>query len=210
MIGLKMDKIKTISDYLDKLYPNLKCELIYNRDYELLISVVLSSQSSDKIVNIVAKELWAKFDLKGLANANITDIEEILKPIGIFRRKASYIIQIANILIEKYNGTVPNNIESLESFPGVGRKTANVVLGLLYNYPSIAVDTHVKRVSKRLNLANQDDSVFDIENKLMRCFEKNTWVKRHHQMVIFGRYKCKAINPLCSDCELKNICKEKR
>lgn len=209
MTGSKKNSINLIESYLDELYPNPKCELNYSKDYELLISVVLSSQTTDKRVNEVTKILWSKYSLNTLAQANVLDIENIIKPIGTYTRKARYIIEIANILINEYNSVVPNDRIALEKMPGVGRKTTNVVLGLLYNVPSIAVDTHVNRVSKRLNLASCDDSVNIIENKLMKLYSRDNWVKRHHQMVLFGRYKCMAKNPLCEDCKLKNICKKK-
>lgn len=210
MTGLMKNKILDIENYFDELFPNPKCELNYSKDYELLIAVVLSSQTTDKKVNNVTSVLWKKYDLYSLADANISDIENIIKPIGLFKRKAEYIISIAKVLINQYNGVVPNDRIILEKFPGVGRKTANVVLGLLYDVPSIAVDTHAERVSKRLNLAFENDSVSLVEKKLMNLYSKENWVKRHHQMVLFGRYKCKSISPLCSDCKLKKICMYKK
>lgn len=199
-----------IIEYLDKLFPNPKCELNYEKDYELLIAVMLSAQTTDKRVNMVTDILFKKYDsLEKLASADINDIIEIIKPIGTFNKKASNIISIAKSLIEDKNGIVPNDRTYLEGLSGVGRKTTNVVLSNLYNVPCIAVDTHVSRVSKRFGIANKDDDVLTIEKKLNKKFPEEKLSRLHHQLVLFGRYHCKAKNPLCENCELKNICKEK-
>ena len=137
------------------------------------------------------------------------DLYSILKPIG-FKKKCVYVKEISTILINKYNGVVPDKKELLVELPGVGGKTANVFLSEFYNYPYIAVDTHVERVSKRLGLAYKNDSVLIVEKKLMKKFPKDLWAKLHLQLVLFGRYHCKAINPECSNCKLINICKEKK
>lgn len=196
-----------IVNYLDELFPNPRCELNYNKDYELLISVMLSAQTTDKRVNEVTAILYQKYpDLIALSNAQLNDIIDIIKPIGTFNKKARNVIDIANKLFSDCNGMVPNNREYLESLPGVGRKTANVVLANLFNESCIAVDTHVSRVSKRLKLVSNNDDVLTIENKLNKKFTKNELAKLHHQMVLFGRYYCKARNPLCEECKLKNLC----
>ena len=141
-----------IEEYLDELFLNPKCELNYNKDYELLIAVMLSAQTTDKGVNKVTSILFNKYDsLEKLSNANIEDIKEIIKPIGNFNKKSKNIIEIAKILLDKFNGIVPKTHENLEILPGVGRKTANVVLGELYNIPTFPVDTHITRVANRLN-----------------------------------------------------------
>ena len=200
-----------ISEYLDYLFPNPKCELIYNNDYELLIAIVLSAQTTDVRVNSVTSVLFKKYNnLEKLKNADISDIESILRPIGSFRKKAKYVIDISTILFDKYNCVVPKDREILMNFPGVGRKTINVFLSEFYNIPAIGVDTHVERVSKRLKIARKGDSVLIIERKLMKKFPCEDWSKRHLQIVLFGRYYCKAIKPLCTECLLKNICIEKR
>ena len=208
MTGLKI-QMSNISSYLDELYPDPKCELNYTKDYELLIAVVLSAQTTDKGVNKVTDILFKKYDLEGLKKANLEDIIDIIRPIGTFNRKAVYVKEIATILIDKYNGVVPNDRKKLEKLPGVGRKVANVVLSEWFKEPNIAVDTHVDRVSKRLGLARNKDSVVEVEKRLMKYFSKDTWSKRHLQLVLFGRYKCKSINPMCYDCKLKDICKYK-
>lgn len=203
--------IKEIEDYLDELFPNPKCELEYHKDYELLIAVVLSAQTTDKRVNSVTPILFEKYpSLEELSKAELEDIMKIIKPIGTFHKKAIFVRDIAKILVENYNGKVPNDRHALEAMPGVGRKTANVVLSNLFDVPAIAVDTHVSRVSKRLGLAKSKDDVSVIEKKLMKKFDKSTWSKRHHQMVLFGRYHCKAMSPNCSECKLRSICKDSK
>ena len=159
---------KILSDKLDSIFPEAQCELNYSKDYELLIATVLSAQSTDRRVNQVTKELFSKYDIHSLANAKIDDVENIIKSVGTFKRKAVYIKKIASSLVDNYNGVVPNNRTYLESLPGVGRKTCNVVLSNIYNVPAIAVDTHVSRVSKRLGLAKSTDSVEIIERKIMK------------------------------------------
>lgn len=192
-----------IIEKLDIMVPNPKCELIYNLDYELLIATVLSAQCTDKRVNEVTKVLFDKYDIFSLAKAKKEDIERIIYPLGSYTKKASYVIDIANSLVNDYNGIVPNNRKYLESLPGVGRKTCNVVLAELFNEPAIAVDTHVKRVSIRLGLANSEDDVLTIEKKLMNYFPKKKWCRIHHQLVLFGRYICKSKNPNCEKCLFK-------
>ena len=198
-------------EYLDYLFPDPKCELIYETDYQLLIAVVLSAQSTDKRVNSVTPIIFSKYKtLEELKNAPLEDLEEIIRPVGSFRKKAQYVKEIATRLVDEFDGKVPVDREVLESFPGVGRKTVNVVLAEFYHYPAIAVDTHVERVSKRLKLAFLKDSVLDVERKLMKKVPKERWAKFHLQMVLFGRYYCKAVKPLCKDCPLKEYCREKK
>lgn len=200
-----------IFDYLDELFSNPICELEYNKDYELLIAIVLSAQTTDKRVNKVTRVLFKKYlTLKDLSMAKVNDIEEIIKEIGTFRRKSIYVIEIAKKLVNDGYNYVPNDREYIESFPGVGRKTANVFLSVIYNEPAIAVDTHVSRVSKRLGLANKNDDVLEIEKKLMKKVPRDKWSKVHHQMVLFGRYYCKAMKPECINCKLKDICMKKK
>lgn len=199
---------KMIEDYLDEIFPNPRCELNYTKDYELLLATMLSAQTTDKRVNSVTEILFKKYPtIKDLAKANIIDIQNIIRPIGTFHKKSQNLIEIAKRLDEDYNGILPNNREYLESLPGVGRKTANVVLSNIFNVPCIAVDTHVSRVSKRLNLAKDKDEPFQIEKKLNKVFKKEDLCKRHHQLVLFGRYHCLARNPKCEECKLKEICK---
>ena len=195
---------------MDYLFPDPKCELIYESDYQLLIAIVLSAQSTDKRVNSVTPILFDKYkSLEALKMASKEEIEKIIRPVGSYHKKALYVIEIAKILSDEYDGVVPVDREALEKMPGVGRKTVNVFLSEFYNVPAIAVDTHVERVSKRLRLAYAKDNVLTIEKKLMKKFPKESWAKRHLQMVLFGRYYCKAVKPLCGDCKLKDICRKK-
>lgn len=201
-------KIDAIEKYLNTLFPNPKCELNYTKDYELLIATVLSAQATDKSVNKVTEVLFKKYNtLEKMQNANKEDLKRIIKPIGTSNKKSEYIKQIASILVEKYEGRVPNNRKALESMPGVGRKTTNLVLSNIYNIPAFAVDTHVNRVSKRLGLSKDVDDVLEVERKLKRKFKREEWGKRHHQLVLFGRYHCKAKNPDCMNCQLQEYCK---
>lgn len=200
--------INKITTYLDELFPNPICELNYTKDYELLLGIVMSAQTTDKRVNEVNKVLLTKYKtIYDIANADIKDIEKIIKPIGTYKKKSIYIKEIANRLIKDNKLRVPNDRKYLESLPGVGRKTINVFLSVIYNEPIIAVDTHVNRVSKRLGLANDTDDVLEVEKKLTKKIKKDKRNKVHNQLVLFGRYKCKAINPICTDCKLKDICK---
>ena len=200
-------KTEILLKYLDEMIPNPRCELDYNKDYELLIATVLSAQCTDARVNKVTKELFKKYDIFSLSNAAEKDIENIIYSCGNYKKKSVYIINIAKSLVNDFNGIVPNDREYLESLPGVGRKTTNVVLSNLFDIPAIAVDTHVDRVSKRLGLANKNDSVYTVEKKLMKKLPKDKWSRTHHQFVLFGRYICKSQNPNCNDCKLKQYCK---
>lgn len=201
-------KTSRIEEYLDLLFPNPKCELLYNKDYELLIAIMLSAQSTDKRVNMVTPIIFSKYpSLEMLKNADLNDLENIIRPVGSFRKKSIYVKEIARLLVDEYNFSVPTDRSLLEKFPGVGRKTANVFLSEFYGMPAIAVDTHVERVSKRLRLAYMNDDVRKIENKLMKKFRKEVWAKRHLQMVLFGRYYCKAVKPECEGCKLNDICR---
>ena len=204
-------KTNRVGEYLDKLFPEPKCELVYHSDYELLMAIVLSAQSTDKRVNQVTPILFTSYPtLNDIKEADLQDLESIIHPVGSFRKKASYIRDIASILVEKYHGVVPKDRDALMEFPGVGRKTVNVFLSEYYGEAAIAVDTHVERVSKRLRIASSGDDVLKVEEKLMRKFPKEEWARRHLQLVLFGRYYCKAIKPECSNCELFDICIEKK
>lgn len=196
-----------IINYLDEIIPNPKCELNYNKDYELLIATMLSAQTIDKRVNSVTSVLFKKYTtLEALRDADVDDIKKIIKPIGTYNKKALNIKSIANDLI--LHGGMTNDRKFLESLDGVGRKTTNVVLSNIYHEQLIAVDTHVSRVSKRLGIAKKNDDVLTIEKKLNKFFKGSDLSKLHHQLVLFGRYYCKALNPNCANCQLKNICKK--
>lgn len=206
-----MKNYNLVEEYLDELIKDPKCELNYFNDYSLLIAIMLSAQTTDKRVNEVTKVLFNKYDnLEKLAKADIKDLENIIHPLGGFRKKAYNVKEIARIIHEDYFDMVPSERPLLEALPGVGRKTVNVYFSEYLSIPAIAVDTHVERVTKRLGLANKNDNVLEIEKKLMKNIKKENWSKRHLQLVLFGRYFCKAKLPECSSCKLKDICKEKR
>lgn len=202
-----MKKSNYIIKYLNELYPDAKCELNHKNDFELLIAVVLSAQTTDERVNSVTPLIFKNYkNANELASAKLKDVERIIKPIGLYHNKAINIIELSKDLVNRFNGVVPNNREDLESLRGVGRKTCNVILSNCFDVPAFAVDTHVNRVSKRLEIASKEDDVLEVEKKLMITFPKDKWNKLHHQFIFFGRYKCKAIKPECSDCKLIKYC----
>ncbi len=207
MIKEKQDRI--LREF-DRLFPNAHCELHYTNPLELLIAVMLSAQTTDASVNRLTPALFAKYhNASDFANADLKELEADLHSIGLFRNKAKNVKAMASQLVELYDGQVPESFDLLQTLPGVGRKTANVVMSEAFQYPSIAVDTHVERISKRLGFAKRDDSVLTVEKKLMKTLPKDRWIKTHHQMIFFGRYQCKAMSPLCKDCHIVDLCKEK-
>lgn len=197
-----------IFSYLDELIPNPKCELNYNNDFEFLIAVVLSAQTTDKKVNKVTEYLFSKYDMYSLGNTSNNDLEDILKPLGMEKKKSVYIKEISNTIVKEYNGVIPQSRNELMRIKGIGRKTANLVLSTLYNEPYLAVDTHVLRVSKRLGLVNKNDDVIQTEKELYKLIPNDRINRTHHQLVLFGRYYCKSINPMCENCKLRSICKK--
>lgn len=202
------EKSILIQNYLDKILPNAGCELTYNKDYEFLIAVMLSAQCTDKKVNQVTPVLFDKYKtLKALNDADIKDIEEIIKPLGLYKNKAKNIKNIASDLIYLFNSVLPKEKNDLTKLTGVGNKTAEVVRIEIFKEPEFPVDTHVARVSKRLGLTKEEDEVTTIGTNLRKIFPKDKRIKLHHQFIHFGRYFCKAQNPSCKTCELKNICK---
>lgn len=196
------NKIDLLQNYLDEMIENPVCELEYKHDYELVIAVMLSAQCTDKRVNIVTKDLF-KYSLNEIANMDTKNIEKIIYSLGNYTKKAPYIKEIATRLLNDYNGIVPNNPEYLESLPGIGHKSVNVILSELYDTPTFAVDTHVLRVSKRLGLTNRNDDVVKTEKKLMKYFKKEDYNKVNHQILLLGRYTCLAKNPKCDSCLIK-------
>ncbi len=203
-----MNKMIDIQKELDKLYPSVGCELIYDNDvFHLLIAVMLSAQTTDKKVNIVTRVLFDRYkNIDDLINADVKSIEEIIKPLGIASVKSRRIKEIAHIIKTKYNGIVPSQKEELVTLPGVGVKTANVIRVEYFKIPEFPVDTHVHRVSIRLGIVPSTATVELTEETLRNKFESKYWGRLHHQFIHFGRYKCKAINPDCTDCPFKTIC----
>ena len=192
---------------IEKLFPNASCELVYHNLYELLIAVMLSAQTTDKSVNLVTPNLFMKYPTAlSLSNAEYDDVKSIIARLGLSSNKAKNIIATSKMLVEKYNGVVPSILEELITLPGVGRKTANVVLSEGYKIPRIAVDTHVERVSKRLGIVSDSASVLDVEQTLMKLIDEPLWHKSHHLLLFFGRYFCLAKKPNCENCFYKNKC----
>jgi endonuclease-3 len=189
------------------MYPDAHVELTHQSHFQLLVAVVLSAQTTDKAVNKVTPKLFEVFpDANALSKASAQDVIPLIKTIGLYQNKAKNIILLSQQLMTLYDGIVPNDRTSLEALPGVGRKTANVVLSNAFDIPALAVDTHVERVSKRLRLARKNDSVLVVEQKLMKKFPKKNWTKLHHQLIFFGRYHCTAKQPKCNDCPLFDMC----
>lgn len=198
---------KFILDNLKQLFEEPKCELNYNNDWQLLIATILSAQCTDKKVNNVTPILFERYPtLTNLKNADFNELEGIIRPLGLSKTKASNIISLSKILNEKYNDMVPSNKQELVELPGVGVKTANVMLIEYFKIPAFPVDTHVSRVSKRLNICDESDSVTVIERKLTNMFPEKEWALLHLRMVLFGRYICKAIKPECGSCPFKGKC----
>lgn len=202
---------KTILKNLELMFQDPKCELIYNNDWQLLIAILLSAQCTDKKVNAITPILFSKYPtLKDLKEASFNELELIIRPLGLSNNKAKNIIALSTILHDSYNNKVPNTKEELVKLPGIGTKTANVMLIEYFNIPAFPVDTHVSRVSKRLQLCNEDDSVEIIEKKLTNIFPEKEWATLHLRMVLFGRYICKAQKPDCSNCLFNKECKYKK
>lgn len=199
-------RTKKIVDILKQAYPDAKCELNYETPLQLLIATILSAQTTDKKVNEVTKDLFKEYpDLDALLTLTNDELEERIKQIGLYRNKSKNLILMFNQLKEKFNGEVPRTMEEITSLAGAGRKTANVVLSNAFNVPSIAVDTHVFRVSNRLKLAHSDN-VLDVEKQLQEELPKKEWILMHHLLIFHGRRCCTARNPNCTECPLSNLC----
>ena len=208
---MTMSNISPILDYLDELFPHASCELFYTKDYELVIAVMLSAQTTDKSVNAVTKILFSKYQsLDELEQASLEDIEEIIKQIGLYKNKAKNLKGIVHDLITRFNYVVPSNKEQLMTLPGVGNKTAGVIRAEIFKIPDLPVDTHVSRIAKRLKLAKKDDEPIEVEKKLKRLIPEDRWIKSHHQFIHFGRYSCTARNPMCEKCKISDMCINKR
>lgn len=205
-----MTKTERIFNTLNEMFPDAHCELEHRNPFELAVAVILSAQATDASVNRVTPILFEKYPTcEIMAEAQIEDIERCIHSIGLYHSKAKNIHAMAKKLKEDFNGEMPQTMEELITLPGVGRKSANVILSVCFDVPALAVDTHVERISKRLGLAYKKDDVLTVEKKLMKKFPKERWSHTHHLMIFFGRYFCKAKNPQCKDCKLIDLCKEK-
>lgn len=202
--------ISSLLSYLDELFPHAKCELFYTKDYELVIAVMLSAQTTDKSVNSVTGVLFKKYQsLDALYKASLEEVEEVIKPIGLYKNKAKNLKGIVKDLVERFNYQVPSDKDLLMTLPGVGNKTAGVIRAEIFQIPDLPVDTHILRISKRLGLANQKDEPIDVERKLKKLIPEERWIKSHHQLIHFGRYFCTARSPKCAECKIKDFCKNK-
>ena len=210
ILMMTINNISSILSYLDELFPNAGCELEYNKDYELVIAVMLSAQTTDKSVNAVTRVLFAKYQtLEQLAKADLNDIENIIRSIGLYKNKAQHILEIANKLINDFDGKVPSDKDLLQTLPGVGNKTAGVIRAEIFKIPDLPVDTHILRISKRLGLAKEKDDALATEKKLKKLILEDRWIKSHHQLIHFGRYFCTARNPQCEKCKIRDFCNKK-
>ena len=200
-------RTKKILDILKETYPDAKCELNHETSFQLLVATILSAQTSDKKVNEVPETLFKDYpDLDAFLTLTNDQLEERIRQIGLYKSKARNIILMCNQLKQNFNGEVPGTMEELTSLAGAGRKTANVVLANAFNVPSIAVDTHVFRVSNRLGLADSDN-VLEVEKQLQKVLPKKEWSLTHHLLIFHGRYCCIARKPKCSECSLSHLCK---
>ncbi|MDX8046149.1 endonuclease III [Gracilibacillus sp. S3-1-1] len=194
---------------IEEMFPDAECELVHDNPFELLIAVVLSAQCTDALVNKVTKDLFKKYKTpEDYLAVSLEELQHDIRSIGLYRNKSKNIRKLCEMLIEEYDGVVPNTKEELEKLAGVGRKTANVVASVAFGVPAIAVDTHVERVAKRLGICRWKDSVLEVEKTLMRKVPKEEWSNTHHRLIFFGRYHCKAKSPQCDTCPLLEICRE--
>lgn len=201
-------KVRRILDTIGEMFPDAHCELHHSNPFELTIAVLLSAQCTDETVNKVTANLFQKYKRpEDYLAVPLEELEQDIRRIGLYRNKAKNIQKLCQIVIDQYGGEVPSKHEQLTELPGVGRKTANVVVSNAFGVPAIAVDTHVERVSKRLGLADEEDSVLEVEKKLMRKVPRDEWTLTHHRLIFFGRYHCKAQSPQCEICPLLDMCK---
>lgn len=206
---LKKDEIRYCLDKMGEMFPDAHCELNHSNPFELVIAVALSAQCTDVLVNKVTKSLFQKYKKpEDYLAVSLEELQNDIRSIGLYRNKAKNIQKLCHMVLDKYDGEIPKDRDELINLPGVGRKTANVVVSVAYDIPAIAVDTHVERVSKRLGICRWKDSVLEVEQTLMKKVPKDEWSVTHHRMIFFGRYHCKAQNPQCEVCPLLGLCRE--
>lgn len=205
---MKREVINEILNRLELTYPDAECALHHQNVYQLIVAVALSAQTTDKSVNLVTPALFNAYpDAFALANAEVEEVSEYIKRIGMYKTKAKNIIGMAKILVEKYDGKVPEDYEQLIELPGVGRKTANVVLSVGFGHQRIAVDTHVFRVANRIGLTAEKD-VLKTELALMACVPEERWSRTHHSLIFHGRNCCAARKPDCDNCSIHDLCEK--
>jgi endonuclease III len=206
---LNKSEIRYCLDQMGEMFPDAHCELIHSNPFELVVAVALSAQCTDVLVNKVTKALFEKYKTpEDYLRVPLEELQQDIRSIGLYRNKANNIQKLCRMLLENYQGEVPRDRDELIKLPGVGRKTANVVVSVAFGVPAIAVDTHVERVSKRLGLCRWKDSVLEVEQTLMKKVPEDEWSVTHHRMIFFGRYHCKAQNPQCPSCPLLELCRE--
>jgi endonuclease III len=206
---LNKTQIRYCLDKMGEMYPSAHCELRHANPFELIIAVSLSAQCTDALVNKVTKDLFEKYKTpEDYLNVSVEELQNDIRSIGLYRNKAKNIQNLCRMVLDDYNGQIPADRDELIKLPGVGRKTANVVVSVAYGIPAIAVDTHVERVSKRLAICRYKDSVLEVEQTLMKKVPKEEWSITHHRLIFFGRYHCKAQNPQCEKCPLLELCRE--
>ncbi|HDX9587916.1 TPA: endonuclease III [Bacillus pseudomycoides] len=206
---LNKTQIRYCLDVMGEMYPEAHCELNHDNAFELVIAVALSAQCTDVLVNKVTKSLFQKYKTpEDYLSVSIEELQQDIRSIGLYRNKAKNIQKLCRMLIDEYDGEVPQDRDELTNLPGVGRKTANVVVSVAFGVPAIAVDTHVERVSKRLAICKWKDSVLEVEKTLMKKVPMEEWGVTHHRMIFFGRYHCKAQRPQCEECKLLELCRE--
>ena len=203
---LEKDKIKEVLDILEETYPDAECALHHQNVFQLIVAVALSAQTTDKSVNVVTPALFDRYpDADALATADVEEVSEYIKRIGMYKTKAKNIVGMAQKLVSDYGGQVPEDYDALVSLPGVGRKTANVVLSVGFGHQRIAVDTHVFRVANRIGLVHEKD-VLKTELSLMECIPEERWSRTHHSLIFHGRQCCDARKPKCDDCPINTLC----
>lgn len=206
---LNKEQIRFCLDTMGEMFPEAHCELNHSNPFELVVAVALSAQCTDVLVNKVTKTLFEKYKTpEDYLKVSLEELQNDIRSIGLFRNKAKNIQKLSQLLLDEYNGEVPMDRDELTKLPGVGRKTANVVVSVAFGIPAIAVDTHVERVSKRLAICRWKDSVLEVEKTLMKKVPRDEWSVTHHRMIFFGRYHCKAQNPQCPSCPLLDLCRE--
>lgn len=204
----KKERYAFVIDWFKKNMPDAETELHYTNPYELLVAVILSAQCTDKRVNMVTPALFQKFPIpEVLAKAEFEDVEPLVKSISFANNKTRHLIGMAKMLVEQFNSTVPDNIEDLVLLPGVGRKTANVIVSVVYGQPGMAVDTHVFRVSARIGLTKDAKTPLQTEQQLVANIPADLLAIAHHWLILHGRYICVARNPKCAQCGLTSVCK---
>lgn len=202
----KKERALEVIRRLEERYPDAICSLVYERPYELLISTRLAAQCTDARVNIVTEELFGKYTtLESLAEAELSDIEAIVKPCGLFHTKARDIIAMTKMLVEVYDGVLPDTVEELTKLPGIGRKTANLVVGDIYGKPAVVTDTHCIRICGKLGLTEGKDP-YKVEMALWKILPHEKANDFCHRLVLFGRDVCTARSPKCGECPLRDVC----